>query len=130
MTLDIAKQVAVLTQMTVRELREKYETVFGKPTRAGNKDFPFKRIAGRIQSVAEGDLSERARRQADALARDADIRTTPRPPKVSPDRDRASSPPPARCLHLGLPSLFLRRYRPARNAFHGVACIVSVVAWP
>ncbi len=48
MVLDIGKQIAELKQMTVRELREKYETVFGEPTRAGNKDFLFKRIAWRI----------------------------------------------------------------------------------
>ena len=76
MATDIEKQIAILKQMTVRELREKYEQVFGEPTRAGNKDFLFKRIAWRIQSLAEGDLSERARRRADALARDADLRTT------------------------------------------------------
>ena len=49
---------------------------FWEPTRAANKDFLFKRIARRIQSLAEGDLSERARRRAEALARDADLRTT------------------------------------------------------
>ncbi len=50
MALDIGKQIAELKQMTVRELREKYEAVFGEPTRAGNKDVLFKRIAWRIQS--------------------------------------------------------------------------------
>ena len=63
MALDIGKQIAELKQMTVRALREKYEQVFGETTRAGNKDFLFKRIAWRIQSLAEGDLSERARRR-------------------------------------------------------------------
>ena len=62
MVLDIGKQIAELKQMTVGELREKYETVFGEPTRATNKDFLVKQIAWRIQSLAEGDLSERARR--------------------------------------------------------------------
>lgn len=75
-TLDIGKQISLLKQMTVRELREKFEEVFGEPTRAGNKDFLFKRIAWRIQSLAEGDLSKRARRRAELLARDADLRTT------------------------------------------------------
>ncbi len=32
---------------------------FWEPTRAANKDFLFKRLARRIQSLAEGDLSER-----------------------------------------------------------------------
>ena len=62
MALDIGRQLADLKQMSVRELREKYEEVFGEPTRAGNKDFLFKRIAWWIQSLAEGDLSERAQR--------------------------------------------------------------------
>lgn len=62
MALAIGRELAMLKQMTIRELREKYEAVFGEPTRAGNRDFLFKRIAWRIQSLAEGDLSERARR--------------------------------------------------------------------
>ncbi|MCO6436930.1 MAG: DUF2924 domain-containing protein [Phycisphaerae bacterium] len=81
MAMNIGKEIAELRQMGVRELRQKYETVFGEPTRAGNKDFLFKRIAWRIQSLAEGDLSERARRRAELLARDTDLRTTaPRTP--------------------------------------------------
>ena len=86
--MNLGKEIAVLKQMTVRELREKYEMVFGEPTRAGNKDFLFKRIAWRLQSQAEGDLSERARRRAELLARDADLRTTaPRPPAATDGND-------------------------------------------
>lgn len=78
---NVGKELADLKQMSVRELREKYEAVFGERTRAGNKDWLFKRIAWRIQALAEGDLSERARRRAEFLARDADLRTTaPRAP--------------------------------------------------
>lgn len=86
MALNVGKELADLKQMTVRDLREKYEAVFGEPTMAGNKDWLFKRIAWRIQALSEGDLSERARRRADLLARDADLRTTaPREPLASPD---------------------------------------------
>jgi hypothetical protein len=85
MALNVGKEIAGLKQMRVRELREKYEAVFGEPTRAGNKDFLFKRIAWRIQALAEGNLSERARRRAELLARDADLRTTaPRAPLTAP----------------------------------------------
>ncbi len=81
MAMNVGKEIADLKQMTVRELREKYEAVFGEPTRAGNREWLFKRIAWRIQALAEGDLSERARRRAEFLARDADLRTTaPREP--------------------------------------------------
>ncbi|MBK8915013.1 MAG: DUF2924 domain-containing protein [Phycisphaerales bacterium] len=84
MALNVAKEIAAMKSMTVGQLREKYQTVFGEPTQAGNKDFLFKRIVWRLQSLAEGDLSERARRRAAEIARDADIRMTiPKPPKTS-----------------------------------------------
>lgn len=35
----------------------------------------FRRIAWRLQALAEGDLSERARTRAHQIARDADLRT-------------------------------------------------------
>ncbi|MBU0641353.1 MAG: DUF2924 domain-containing protein [Planctomycetes bacterium] len=76
MALNIGKEIADLKQMSVRELREKYQAVFGEPTRAGNRNWLFKRIAWRIQALAEGDLSERARQRVEFLARDADLRTT------------------------------------------------------
>src|SRR5262245_222013 len=78
----IEQTIATLRNLTVSQLREKYAEVFGEVTQSGNKDFLFKRIAWRIQSLAEGGLSERARRRAEELARDADIRMTiSRPPK-------------------------------------------------
>jgi hypothetical protein len=68
--------IAALKRMTVGQLRERYQEIFGEPTRSGNKDHLFKRIVWRIQSQAEGGLSERAKKRAEELARDADIRTT------------------------------------------------------
>ena len=44
--------------MTVGELREKYLDVFGEETRSYHKEFLRKRIAWRIQTLAEGDLAE------------------------------------------------------------------------
>lgn len=84
MAINVAKEIAALRSMTVKQLREKYREVFGEVTRAGNKDFLFKRIIWRMQSLEEGDLSERARRRAEEIANDADIRTTmPKPLKTS-----------------------------------------------
>src|SRR5687767_12540661 len=72
--------------MSAGRLREKYLEVFGEPSRSGNKDYLFKKLAWRLQSLAEGGLSERAKRRAEELARDADVRTTvPRPPKHAAD---------------------------------------------
>ena len=123
--LDIGKQIAVLKQMSVRELREKYEEVFGEATRAGNKDFLFKRIAWRIQAVAEGDLSERARRRATELARDADLRTTaPRTPPATTGGNgvRDAKPAPASTDERIPPpgTVLTRVYR--GQAYHVVVC--------
>lgn len=54
----------------------------GEPTNANNKSWLVKRIAWRLQALAEGDLSERARQRAEELARDADLRVLP--PKPTP----------------------------------------------
>ena len=77
MSMSIEQMVAALGRMTAAQLRQKYLEVFGEPSRSGNMDFLFKRVAWRVQSLAEGGLSERARRRAEELARDADIRDDP-----------------------------------------------------
>lgn len=40
-----------------------------------HREHLFRRIAWRLQALAEGDLSERARGRAHQIARDADLRT-------------------------------------------------------
>ncbi len=86
--MSMAIQIAALGRMTSAQLRAKYLEAFGEPSRSGNKDFLRKRVAWRLQSLAEGGLSERAKQRATELARDADIRLRiPTPPKVSPGAD-------------------------------------------
>ena len=101
--------------MTVTQLREKYLEVFGEPSRSGNKDFLFKRVAWRVQSLAEGGLSERARRWAEELARDADIRTTlPRPPAATADAPARTVTRRVKDAHDRLPipgTVLTRKYR-------------------
>lgn len=74
---DLAKQIEALRRMTVKELRRRHVELFGEENRASNRQYLFRRIAWRLQALAEGDLSERARRRAQELARDADLRTRP-----------------------------------------------------
>lgn len=80
MTLNVGKEIATLQQLTVKELRARYAEVFGEGTNANNRDWLIKRIAWRVQAMAEGGLSERACRRAAELANDADLRLSP--PKV------------------------------------------------
>lgn len=74
MTLDLDRQLAALRQMTIGQLRARYAQLTGEPSRARHKEQLLRRIAWRLQALAEGDLSERARRRAAELARDADLR--------------------------------------------------------
>ena len=73
----VTQQVAALARLTPKQLRQRYREVFGEDTRTGNAAWLSKRIAWRLQSLAEGDLSERARQRADELANDADLRLNP-----------------------------------------------------
>ena len=75
--MHVAKELAALEAMTVAQLRAKYAQVFGEETRVGNKTWLVKRVIWRLQALAEGDLSERARRRAAELAQDADLRLSP-----------------------------------------------------
>ena len=70
----ITEQLAALRNMTVAQLREKYREVFGEPTRSRNKDYLRKKVAWRIQELAEGGLSDRARARIEELADGAPMR--------------------------------------------------------
>lgn len=95
--LNVGKEVAAMERMTVNELRAKYADVFGETTNARHKGWLIRRIAWRVQALAEGDLTERARQRAAELANDADVRmTAPRQRKQSPapaDRTTAATLP-------------------------------------
>jgi hypothetical protein len=63
-----------LRHQTVGQLKVKYREVFGAESRSNHKQFLVRRIAWRLQANAEGDLSERARQRALALAQEAELR--------------------------------------------------------
>jgi len=114
MALNIGREIAALKRMTVKQLRARHIEVFGEATRSGHKEYLVKRIAWRIQAVAEGGLSERARRRAEELANDADLRTHA-PCRQMPD---GQQPDIAATVHfdhdprLPMPgSILTRRYR-------------------
>jgi hypothetical protein len=75
--LNVGKELAALERLTVRQLRQQYAEVFGEPTSSRHKDHLIKRIVWRLQALAQGGLSERARARATELANDADLRMLP-----------------------------------------------------
>ena len=66
--------IAALQRMTTSDLRRRYAEVFGDQPPSWNRVWMLKRLAWRLQALAEGGLSERARRRAQELANDADLR--------------------------------------------------------
>jgi hypothetical protein len=101
MRIDVEKEVAALRAMSVGQLCERYAELFGEASRTRHKAYLIRRIAWRLQAIAEGDLSERARRRAEELANDAEVRVTPprgfdhrlQPGRTSPEPTIASTDP-------------------------------------
>jgi len=91
MPLNIHHEVALLQRLGAQQLRARYAEVFGETTPAHNKTWLIRRIAWRLQALAEGDLSERAQRRAEELANDADLRLNPPRPRAA-DMPRSAEP--------------------------------------
>jgi Protein of unknown function (DUF2924) len=81
MNATIGQQLAELQRLTIPQLRTRYAELFGEHTPANNRTWLVKRIAWRLQALAEGGLSERARQRAAELANDADLRMNPPVPR-------------------------------------------------
>ena len=115
MRLDIDQELAELEELTVPELRARHQELFGEPPRSAHKQHLVRSIAWRMQALAEGDPSERARRRADELAHDADIRLRapqPRRPRVVKRPAKKTHSPSGRDPRLPMPgTLLVRRYR-------------------
>jgi len=77
MARDIDRELVQLQRLTTAQLRQRFLEIFGEPAGSHHKTWLIKRIAWRLQAIAEGDLSDRARQRAAELARDADLRLAP-----------------------------------------------------
>jgi hypothetical protein len=93
MSIDIDNEVAAMGWMSIGELREKYERVFGETTRTRHAACLIRRIAWRMQANELGGLSERARQRALDLADEADLRMTAPSPAPPPANGRTVSHP-------------------------------------
>jgi hypothetical protein len=115
MHLNVAKEVAALQRLTIGELRRRYAEAFGEQPTTNNRTWLVKRIVWRLQALAEGDLSERARQRAAELANDADLRTSaPRVTVAEPAPDRTVVKPVRFQADERLPppgSIITRRYK-------------------
>lgn len=87
---SLLAEIARLRGMTVGELRARWRDLNGEEARSRNKEFLFRRLAWRVQELAYGGLSDRAKARAAELAGDAPLRI--RPPKCF--EPTALAPPP------------------------------------
>ena len=73
----VTGQILALQKMTVRELKVKWRELYGEDTRSCNRQYLWRRLAWRVQELAYGGLSERAKARIVELNRDDDLRMLP-----------------------------------------------------
>ena len=124
MSLNIKKEVAALSRMTVGQLQDKYFDVYGETTKGRHKQWLIKRIAWRMQVNEFGGLSDRAVARARGIANTADLRIIPPcDPTEVPERipDRMQLHPAKQDDRLPAPGLTIPR------VYKGVEYIVTVM---
>ena len=81
----IASQLVELQTLSFKDLRHRWQEVFGEPAKSNNKDYLRRRIAYRIQELAEGGLSEQAKIRIEEINRDMPLRLSPMPEEARPE---------------------------------------------
>src|ERR1700704_1494229 len=67
-------EVENLRRASIAGLQGKYRELFQEEARSRHREHLFRKIVWRLQALAEGGLSERARARAREIANDADLR--------------------------------------------------------
>ena len=70
----VLMEIEKLRRTSLAALREKHRELFQEETQCRHREQLFRRIAWRLQALAEGDLTERVRERAREIVRDADLR--------------------------------------------------------
>jgi hypothetical protein len=83
-----------LRHLTTSQLRSKYLELFGQPSHSHHKGYLFRRLAWRLQAFAQGGLSEHARRYAQQIAQEADLRLCPPNQSLPAQPLRITASPP------------------------------------
>ena len=111
---ELRREIERLRKEKTKALKIRYRELFGEESNSSNQAHLFRRVAWRLQALAEGDLSQRARERAIALAADADLRL--RAPRQF-WRELDSKPTPERDSRLpAVGSVLKRQYQDRRIA--------------
>ena len=90
----VLMEIENLRRTSLAGLREKFREVFQEETRSRHREHLFRRIAWRLQALAEGDLSKRARGRAHQIAQDASLRTVAPRDFLTVSGERVQTAPP------------------------------------
>lgn len=74
---SLAEEIQALKDVSTRELQDRFAVVHGYESRSNNRDFLWKRIAWKLQELAEGGLSDEDRTLATTLAQGTELRARP-----------------------------------------------------
>ena len=119
----ITQELAALRGMTVKELQEKYLELYGEPSASNNKAYLQKRLAYRVQEIAEGieEDNEAEIAKEVELADQAKIRW--RQPPVRPLNRGNTASLPLRDPRLPRPGTVLRKIH--RGVEHSVKVLAN-----
>jgi hypothetical protein len=122
----VVAEIEKLRRASLAALRAKHREIFGEEPRSRHREHVFRRVAWRLQALAEGGLSERAHQRARAIACETDLRV------VAPSEFLLIGDQQIRTLHgrerrerdtrLPLPGAVLTRH------WKGRAIVVEVLA--
>ena len=73
---ELATEVQRMAAMTVGQLQDRYAELWKHAPRSRNRTWLTRKIAWRLQMLAESGLSQRARERAATLAEDAPLRSS------------------------------------------------------
>ena len=71
---NVLQEIKELRYASITQIRVRYREVFQEEPRSHHREQLLRRLAWRLQSLAEGGLSERARHRAFEIANEGDLR--------------------------------------------------------
>ena len=93
---SVWREIEELRAAPMAQILARYRELFQEEPRSKHRQHLFRRLAWRLQAMAEGGLSEAARQRANVIANDADIRVLPPRGVFIPHSAGAQAAGPAR----------------------------------
>ena len=111
MEASVIRQIHRLREMTVGELQGEWQRLYGEPSRSRNRQYLWRRLAWRVQEIAYGGLSDRAKARLAELGQ-VEFQRARSPTYAADLAVSTPAPKPVRDLRLPLAgSVITKRYK-------------------